>query len=278
MVQDLINQISGAIGDPYLTLYVISIIPIVELRGAILTMQLMGLTTIEQMMLGMLCCIAGSTTVVLPLVLLTKPFLRRLRRTKWFANIAKKVELNIQNRGEEVYNEQKEQSIDEKGKRRISKDDKKFLGLFVFVAIPLPLTGAWTGSCIGSFMDFPVWKASLSVFLGNIVAGLILTTISYFLPGQYADVFLYGFVILAIAIAIVLYFARTKSMEQKRNDEVAKYSNKSEYELAILKKEADETGRVLVKKEYIDENGDKHIVIGSDEHRNKSMVDDNDLI
>lgn len=278
MVQDLINQISGAIGDPYLTLYVISIIPIVELRGAILTMQLMGLTTIEQMMLGMLCCIAGSTTVVLPLILLTKPFLRRLRRTKWFANIAKKVELNIQNRGEEVYNEQKEQTIDEKGKRRISKDDKKFLGLFVFVAIPLPLTGAWTGSCIGSFMDFPVWKASLSVFLGNIVAGLILTTISYFLPGQYADVFLYGFVILAIAIAIVLYFARTKSMEQKRNDEVAKYSNKSEYELAILKKEADETGRVLVKKEYIDENGDKHIVIGSDEHRNKSMVDDNDLI
>lgn len=278
MVQDLINQISGAIGDPYLTLYVISIIPIVELRGAILTMQLMGLTTIEQMMLGMLCCIAGSTTVVLPLILLTKPFLRRLRRTKWFANIAKKVELNIQNRGEEVYNEQKEQSIDERGKRRISKDGKKFLGLFVFVAIPLPLTGAWTGSCIGSFMDFPVWKASLSVFLGNIVAGLILTTISYFLPGQYADVFLYGFVILAIAIAIVLYFARTKSMEQKRNDEVTKYSNKSEYELAILKKEADETGRVLVKKEYIDENGDKHIVIGSDEHRNKSMVDDNDLI
>lgn len=278
MVQDLINQISGAIGDPYLTLYVISIIPIVELRGAILTMQLMGLTTIEQMMLGMLCCIAGSTTVVLPLILLTKPFLRRLRRTKWFANIAKKVELNIQNRGEEVYNEQKEQSIDDKGKRRISKDGKKFLGLFVFVAIPLPLTGAWTGSCIGSFMDFPVWKASLSVFFGNIVAGLILTTISYFLPGQYADVFLYGFVILAIAIAIVLYFARTKSMEQKRNDEVAKYSNKSEYELAILKKEADETGRVLVKKEYIDENGDKHIVIGSDEHRNKSMVDDNDLI
>lgn len=278
MVQDLINQISGAIGDPYLTLYVISIIPIVELRGAILTMQLMGLTTIEQMMLGMLCCIAGSTTVVLPLILLTKPFLRRLRRTKWFANIAKKVELNIQNRGEEVYNEQKEQTIDEKGKRRISKDGKKFLGLFVFVAIPLPLTGAWTGSCIGSFMDFPVWKASLSVFLGNIVAGLILTTISYFLPGQYADVFLYGFVILAIAIAIVLYFTRTKSMEQKRNDEVAKYSNKSEYELAILKKEADETGRVLVKKEYIDENGDKHIVIGSDEHRNKSMVDDGDLI
>lgn len=278
MIQDLINQISLSIGNPYLTLYVISIIPIVELRGAILTMQLMGLTTIKQMLLGMLCCIAGSTTVVLPLILLTKPILRRLRRTKWFANIAKKVELNIQNRGEEVYNEQKEQKIDEKGKRKLSKDGKKFLGLFVFVAIPLPMTGAWTGSCIGSFMDIPVWKASLAVFFGNVVAGLILTTISYFLPGQYADVFLYGFVILAIAIAILLYFVKTKKVEQKHRSEEAKYSNKSEYELALLKKEADEMGRVLVKQEYIDENGDKHIVIGRDERRNNNMINGEDLI
>lgn len=278
MIEDLINQISLFIGNPYLTLYVISIIPIVELRGAILTMQLMGLTSIGQMALGMLCCIAGSTTVILPLILLTKPILRRLRRTKWFANLAKKLEVNIQFRGEEVYNEQKEQAIDSKGKRKLSKDGKKFLGLFAFVAIPLPMTGAWTGSCIGSFMDFPVWKASLSIFLGNIGAGLILTTISYFLPGQYADVFLYGFVVLAIAIAIVLYFVKTKKAEQKRRDERAQYSNKSEYELALLKKEADEIGRVLVKQEYIDENGDKHIVIGKDESRNKNMVDAEDLI
>lgn len=278
MIQDLINQISLSIGNPYLTLYVISIIPIVELRGAILTMQLMGLTSIGQMTLGMLCCIAGSTTVILPLILLTKPILRRLRRTKWFANLAKKLEVNIQIRGEEVYNEQKEQTIDSKGKRKLSKDSKKFLGLFVFVAIPLPMTGAWTGSCIGSFMDIPVWKASLSVFLGNIVAGLILTTISYFLPGQYADVFLYGFVVLAIAIAIVLYFVKIKKTERNRRAEQAQYPGKSEYELALLKKEADETGRVLVKQEYIDENGDKHIVIGRDERRNKNMVDAEDLI
>ena len=70
MIQDLINQISNAIGNPYLTLYVISIIPIVELRGAILTMPYM-FDTIGEMMLGMLCCIAGSTTVILPLILTT---------------------------------------------------------------------------------------------------------------------------------------------------------------------------------------------------------------
>lgn len=103
MIQDLINQISNAIGNPYLTLYVISIIPIVELRGAILTMPYM-FDTIGEMMLGMLCCIAGSTTVILPLILITRPLLRRLRRTKWFSKIAKNMEANIQDRAESAYN------------------------------------------------------------------------------------------------------------------------------------------------------------------------------
>lgn len=278
MIQDLITQISNAIGNPYLTLYVISIIPIVELRGAILFMPYM-FDTIGEMMLGMLCCIAGSTTVIVPLILITRPLLKKLRRSKWFSKLGKRMEANLADRAESAYNEEKIEEREAKRKRKpLSKDTKKFLGLFVFVAVPLPMTGAWTGSCIGSFLDFPVWKASLAVFLGNIVAGLILTTIAYFLPRQYADVFLYGFVVLAIAIAVTLYFSRSKRNERKRNAELEKYSNKSEYELAVLKKEADKDGKVLIKKEYIDENGDKHIVIGRDEKRNKSVVDKDDLI
>lgn len=278
MIQDLITQISNAIGNPYLTLYVISIIPIIELRGAILFMPYM-FDTIGEMMLGMLCCIAGSTTVIVPLILITRPLIRKLRRSKWFSKIGKRMEANLADRAESAYDEEKIEERNAKRKRKpLSKDTKKFLGLFAFVAVPLPMTGAWTGSCIGSFLDFPVWKASLAVFFGNIVAGLILTTIAYFLPRQYADVFLYGFVVLAIAIAVTLYFSRSKRNERKRNAELEKYSNKSEYELAILKKEADKDGKILIKKEYIDENGDKHIVIGHDEKRNKSVVDKDDLI
>ena len=140
------------------------------------------------------------------------------------------------------------------------------------------MTGAWTGSCVGSFLDFPVWKASLAVFFGNIIAGLILTMIAWFIPQQYADVFLYGFVILAIAIAVTLYFTRNKRKERKEREELEKYHNKSEYELAVLKKEAAEDGKVLIKKEYVDENGDTHIVIGKDEKRNKNVVDKDDPI
>ena len=59
--------------------------------------------------------------------------------------------------------------------------------------------------------------------------------------------------------------------ERKEREELEKYHNKSEYELAVLKKEAAEDGKVLIKKEYVDENGDTHIVIGKDEKRNKNV-------
>lgn len=276
MVDGIIEFFRSLTGNDYLTLYIISIIPIIELRGAILFMPLM-FDTVEEMFAGMCCCIAGSTTVIVPLLLITRPLIRRLKRTKAFSKIAKNMESNLALRAESAYSTDEDKKQSKIGKA-MSVDTKKSLGLFTFVAIPLPMTGAWTGSCIGSFLDFPIWKAALSVFGGNIVAGLILTTIVIFLPEQYAEIFLYGFVLLAIALAVTLYFSRNRQKERKKQQELAKYGSKSEYELAILKKDADENGEILIKKEYIDENGDKHIVIGKDEKRNKDIVDKDDLI
>ncbi|MDE7372861.1 MAG: hypothetical protein K2N18_02245, partial [Clostridia bacterium] len=68
----------------------------------------------------------------------------------------------------------------------------------------------------GSFLEFPVWKAALSVFLGNIVAAAILTVLAYFMPKQYADLFMYAFLILAVAIACVLWFSRLKKTERNK--------------------------------------------------------------
>lgn len=280
MIETIIEFFREFTHNDFLTLYLISIIPIIELRGAIVFMSGM-FTSITDMIVGMFCCIAGSTTIILPVTLLVRPFLRRMKRTKWFSKFARNIEAQIADRAESAYSEKETVSEQESGgrkKHKLSTDAKKFLGLFVFVAIPLPMTGAWTGSCVGSFLDFPVWKSSLAVFLGNIVAGIILTLIAYFLPQQYADIFLYGFVVLAIALAVMLYFSRAKRTERKKAQELAKYRDKNEYELALLKKEADENGQILIKKEYVDENGDKHIVIGRDEQRNKKVVGDDDGI
>ncbi len=278
-MNEIIDFFRSVFNNDYLTLYVISIIPIIELRGAIVFMTGM-FSSVQEMIAGMFCCVAGSTTVILPLILLVRPLIRRMKRSKWFAKIAKGLESSIADRAESAYSEEKDAALSKRKKNRkpLSTDTKKFLGLFAFVAIPLPMTGAWTGSCIGSFLDFPVWKAALAVFFGNIVAGAILTTVAYFMPQQYADLFMYGFVLLAVAIAVTLYFTRSKKMEKRRQEELAKYGSKSEYELAVLSKEAAENGEFLIKKEYLDENGDKHIVIGRDATRNEKAVDDDSVI
>ena len=52
--------------------------------------------------------------------------------------------------------------------------------MFAFVAIPLPLTGVWTGTCIALFIGMNKRDIMTSVILGNLVAGTIMTIISYF--------------------------------------------------------------------------------------------------
>ncbi|MEG1663327.1 MAG: small multi-drug export protein, partial [Clostridia bacterium] len=209
MTDTIVEFFRSVTNNDYLTLFLISIVPIIELRGAIVIMS--GMVGINEIA-GMFCCIAGSTTVILPLLLATRPLIRKLKKSRMFSKFGKKIEDNLADRASTV-KIKKIEDIDEayagernKKKRKLSQDAKKFLGLFVFVAVPLPLTGAWTGSCVGSFLDFPIWKAALAVFLGNIIAAFILTIIAIFLPKQYVDFFLYGFVVLAIAIAISLYF------------------------------------------------------------------------
>ena len=52
-------------------------------------------------------------------------------------------------------------------------------GLYLFVAIPLPGTGAWTGSLIAAMLDIPLKKAFPAVALGVITAGIIVAFVSY---------------------------------------------------------------------------------------------------
>mgnify|MGYP002233912609 FL=1 len=55
----------------------------------------------------------------------------------------------------------------------------KMLGLFLFVAIPLPGTGAWTGSLVAAIMDMRLKNALPVVAAGVLVAGFIMTLLSY---------------------------------------------------------------------------------------------------
>ena len=55
----------------------------------------------------------------------------------------------------------------------------KYLGLMLFVAIPLPGTGAWTGSLAAAFLDMPLRKAIPSVIAGVLIAGMAISILSY---------------------------------------------------------------------------------------------------
>ena len=57
--------------------------------------------------------------------------------------------------------------------RKVSK--YQYLGLMIFVAIPLPGTGGWTGALAAAFLDMPLRKALPSIILGVLTAGLIMT-------------------------------------------------------------------------------------------------------
>lgn len=55
----------------------------------------------------------------------------------------------------------------------------KYLGLMLFVAVPLPGTGAWTGSLAAAFLDMPLRKAIPSIIAGVLIAGMAITILTY---------------------------------------------------------------------------------------------------
>ena len=70
--------------------------------------------------------------------------------------------------------------IEAKAERNIEKVQRyEILGLMLFVAIPLPGTGAWTGSLIAALLDIRLKRSIPTIFLGVLIAGAIVTAVSY---------------------------------------------------------------------------------------------------
>ena len=70
--------------------------------------------------------------------------------------------------------------LERKAEKNKDKVDKYgFWGLVILVAIPLPGTGAWTGSLVASLMRINFWKALLANFIGVLIAGVIITLAAY---------------------------------------------------------------------------------------------------
>jgi membrane protein insertase Oxa1/YidC/SpoIIIJ len=88
------------------------------------------------------------------------------------------------------------------------------LGLVIFVAIPLPVTGAWTGSLAAHLLGLNFWKSIIFIFFGVLIAGIVVTTLS--LLGWWGA-------IIALTILLVLFLRKAMQMmnnnhKNKRNE------------------------------------------------------------
>ena len=138
-----------------LTVFLLSLMPIIELRGGILAAKLLQL----DMLPAFFICLVG-TILPTPFILL---FINKI--FDWMRNtrLVKLVD-----------------RLEAKGRSKFDKINRyKTLGLLVFVAIPLPGTGAWTGSLAAALMKMDFKSAMISVAGGTLVADILMCVLSY---------------------------------------------------------------------------------------------------
>lgn len=204
-MQSIGNAIEGALGAP-LAVILLSIIPIAEARFAIPFGISMGLSPGEAFGYAFL----GSSLMAPILIIAFIPIINALAKTKVFSKLGKflydKFEKKSRSLGDTV-SETSEQAVDTDGKGKkfkITKTDlKKMGGTALFVAVPLPLTGVWTGSAVASILKIGFVKSLIGVILGNAVACGIITLISYLFQ-DYVSWITLAFFIIAVAVVIFL--------------------------------------------------------------------------
>lgn len=190
MVNSVIEAITEFFGNGWITTFIVSMIPLIELKGAILV----GSTTIG-VVPSFVMAYLGSTLVFVPLFFLLRPILNLLKKLKWFRRLAVKVEYLFEHKAEK---------ISKKGQDAGAKARAIMMwGVFAFVAVPLPMTGVWTGTAIAVFLGLKFWDAFFPVAVGNLIAGLLISLFTWIFK-DYVN-----YVILALgvgALALLVLF------------------------------------------------------------------------
>ncbi len=157
LVQWFTVHLSGLVAEEGI-IFIISMIPILELRGGLLAASpaLLNVPILRAIPI----CIIGNILPIPFILLLINHILAWMEKVKVFRPIA----LWLKNK-----------AMSKKG--QIEKYE--FWGLALFVGIPLPGTGAWTGALIASLLHMKFWKAFGAILIGIVVATVIMSVLSY---------------------------------------------------------------------------------------------------
>ena len=160
LVQGIIDALGGSVGKE-LIVFLISMIPILELSGALLVAgPLLGVPVTTAIPLS----IIGNIIPVPFILLLITPVFRWMKGTRLFKPMVDKLESKAMSKSDKI-------------------EKYEFWGLVLFVGIPLPGTGAWTGSLIAALLGIKFKKAFPAVIIGIFMATVIMWFISYVLLG-----------------------------------------------------------------------------------------------
>ncbi len=155
----LVELFQGKIPEE-LIIFIISMFPVVELRGGMIAAKLLDVDFIKAFVI----CYVGNI-IPIPFILL---FIRRifefLKRFNPTRKVVEKLESSSLRKSEKI--------------KKTSK-----WGLLTFVAIPLPGTGGWTGSLIAALLDMRIKISFPVIALGVLIANLIMSAFSYGLLG-----------------------------------------------------------------------------------------------
>ena len=154
---DILNWLEGTMGGEFIFTMLVSMIPIVELRGGLPFGVALGLPYPVAFTAAVIGNILPAPFIV---VYIRRIFQWMRRRLPRFNGVVDKLENKAHLKGNKV-------------------NKYKYLGLFLFVGVPLPGTGAWTGSLAAAFLDMPLRKALPSIILGVLLAGCIMTGLTY---------------------------------------------------------------------------------------------------
>ena len=177
----------------YVATLFVSMFPLIELKGAIpIGTGLFGLKLWQTAGIAYL----GSTIISIAVFFLLIPIFNLLKKIGFIKKIIEKIEA--------IFNE-KAQKIAEKTNGSPEKEAKRIMmiSLFIFVAVPFPVTGVWTGTAIAVFLGLKFRESVLPIAVGNLIAGSIITLLT-FLVGEYVDIVIYA--LFGIAIVMLVLF------------------------------------------------------------------------
>ncbi len=137
-------------------LFIISMIPLIEERGAIIFGAAKGMEWFKVLPI----CVLANMLPVPFLLIFGMKIVQWLKTTKTFGSFFTKYEQKLQAKSE---------SIEKYG----------FFALTVFTAFPIPGTGAWSGSLVSTILGFNFKKGLLSIFIGVCICGIIMTLACY---------------------------------------------------------------------------------------------------